>query len=129
MNRRQALARLGAAAGAAVGLRGAPAVARPRAAADKLNLAVVGCGGQGFENLQAVAGENIVARFLVYGQRFTGDIGLVERALAAQDRAVGRHVIAGADSDSVSHGQVLGRDFLFSASFEPARFGGGQPDE
>src|SRR5438128_2664428 len=61
MNRRQALARLAAAGGAAVGLREAPAVARTRAAGDKLNLAVVGCGGQGFENVQAVAGENIVA--------------------------------------------------------------------
>ena len=59
LNRRQALAHLGAAGVAALGLRGAPACADPPP--DKLNLAVVGCGGRGFDNLQAVAGENIVA--------------------------------------------------------------------
>src|SRR5207253_5585562 len=59
IDRRQTLARIGAAGVAALGLRGAPAFAD--APKEKLNLAVIGCGGQGFENLQAVAGENIVA--------------------------------------------------------------------
>src|SRR5262245_50194175 len=59
LNRRQALARIGAAGGAALGLRAAPALAdAPKL---QLKLAVIGCGGQGFENLQKVAGENIVA--------------------------------------------------------------------
>jgi predicted dehydrogenase len=57
LNRRQALARLGAAGVAALGLREAPA----REASDKLNLAVVGCGGRGADNLKDLEGENIVA--------------------------------------------------------------------
>jgi predicted dehydrogenase len=60
LNRRQALGRLGALGAGVLGLGGRPAVARARAQ-DKLNLAIVGCGGQGAENLRQVAGENIVA--------------------------------------------------------------------
>ncbi len=56
-NRREALATMGTAAAAALGMQG-QAVPRP---ADKLNLAVIGCGGQGAENLHRVAGEKIVA--------------------------------------------------------------------
>jgi predicted dehydrogenase len=59
LNRRQALARLGAVGVAALALPSASGCAdAPR---DKLNLAIVGCGGQGAENLHQVAGENIVA--------------------------------------------------------------------
>jgi predicted dehydrogenase len=46
-------------AGAAVA--GAPAFVRSRSAAEKLNVAVIGCGGRGASNLEAVLGENIVA--------------------------------------------------------------------
>src|SRR3954470_480634 len=61
LNRRQALTRLGSAAIAALGLPGAPAFGRSRSPNTKLNLAVVGCGGQGAENLHRFSGENIVA--------------------------------------------------------------------
>ena len=62
------------------------------------------------------AGEHFVARLLVHGQRFAGDGGLVERALAADDHAVRRHVVAGADADHVADGQVLRGDFLLALS-------------
>jgi predicted dehydrogenase len=60
-NRRQVLRHLGA-TGIAIGGSGRLTMpargARPN---DRLNLAIVGCGGQGAENLEKVAGENIVA--------------------------------------------------------------------
>jgi predicted dehydrogenase len=58
LTRRQVLAGMGA---GALGLAVPTAPAWTRPAQDKLNLAVVGCGGQGFENLRQVSGENIVA--------------------------------------------------------------------
>jgi len=61
LNRRQMLASLGALGVGAVELARSPALARTRPRRDKLNLAVVGCGGQGEENLSKVSGENIVA--------------------------------------------------------------------
>src|SRR5207302_5272721 len=61
LNRRQALGRLGALGVGALGLGGGTAGARSPASQDKLNLAVIGCGGQGAENLRQVAGENLVA--------------------------------------------------------------------
>jgi predicted dehydrogenase len=60
-NRRQLLTRLGAAGIAAARLRRANTPARAGGPHDRLNLAVVGCGGQGAENLNQVSGENIVA--------------------------------------------------------------------
>jgi predicted dehydrogenase len=60
-NRRQVLVRLGAAGMAATGLGRGPARARTGGPHDRLNLAIIGCGGQGAENLSKVAGENIVA--------------------------------------------------------------------
>jgi predicted dehydrogenase len=60
-NRRQFLADAAAATIAASVLRAGPAVAAQRPAGDKLNLAIVGCGGRGRDNLEGVAGENIVA--------------------------------------------------------------------
>jgi predicted dehydrogenase len=56
LNRRRMLASLGALGVGAFGLG-----ARADAPRDKLNLAVVGCGGQGAENLHRVSAENIVA--------------------------------------------------------------------
>ncbi|HZY84001.1 MAG TPA: Gfo/Idh/MocA family oxidoreductase [Gemmataceae bacterium] len=61
LNRRQALGRLGAVGAGAFGLARPAVPARGRAPQEKLNLAIVGCGGQGLENLRKVAGENIVA--------------------------------------------------------------------
>lgn len=39
----------------------APAILRAKSPGEKLNIAVVGCGGRGAGNLQSVSGENIVA--------------------------------------------------------------------
>jgi predicted dehydrogenase len=58
-SRRHFLAQL--AAGAALGARPVLAPARMISPNEKLNLAAIGCGGQGAENLQRVSGENIVA--------------------------------------------------------------------
>src|SRR5437867_11951783 len=43
------------------GLLGFPALVRARAPNEKLNIAVIGCGGRGAGNLAEVSGENIVA--------------------------------------------------------------------
>ncbi len=59
-NRRQWLAGLGAAGLASLGLDRMPVPARA-SANERLNIAVIGCGGQGAENLKQVASENIVA--------------------------------------------------------------------
>ncbi len=56
--RRQALRRLGMASVTAMGL---PAVLRAGSPNEKLNIALVGVGGRGGDNLQGVQGENIVA--------------------------------------------------------------------
>ena len=58
ITRRQFVGGALAAAGAAVG---APAILRARNLNDKLNIAMVGAGGRGAENLRGVASENIVA--------------------------------------------------------------------
>ena len=68
-NRRQVLRRLGATGIAGVGLGRVSTTARGASPNDKLNLAIVGCGGQGAENLEKVAGENIVALCDVDEQR------------------------------------------------------------
>ena len=60
-NRRQVLRHLGAMSIASVGSGGFSMTARGASPNDRLNLAIVGCGGQGAENLGKVAGENIVA--------------------------------------------------------------------
>src|SRR5438105_2703950 len=52
-------AALAGAAGA--GVLGFPAILRGKDLNDKLNIAVIGCGGRGASNLGDVSGENIVA--------------------------------------------------------------------
>jgi predicted dehydrogenase len=59
-NRRQVLAGLGLSAIAAGGPLRSPAPAKG-APSERLDLAIVGCGGQGAANIDQVAGENIVA--------------------------------------------------------------------
>src|SRR6516225_5930656 len=66
LNRREMLACLGA---IGVGSATGSAFAPPRPDRDKLTLAIVGCGGQGAENLHQVSGENIVALCDVDDQR------------------------------------------------------------
>ena len=53
-------------AGAAAGTFAAPAVLRGRNLNEKLNIAIVGCGGRGASNLEDVSSENIVALCDVY---------------------------------------------------------------
>lgn len=67
-NRRSFL-RQSAAAGAGVLLGGAPHVGRGQAPSEKLNLAVIGLGGQGSANLGAAGAHNIVALCDVDDQR------------------------------------------------------------
>jgi len=57
-NRRQFLA---SSAVAASSLMAAPAIVRGTNLNEKLNLAIIGCGGRGAANLAGVSGENIVA--------------------------------------------------------------------
>ncbi len=75
-----------------------------------------------FENAGQVlrAGENVVAGFLVHRQRFAGDVRLIETALARDDHAVRRHVVAGANANHVADGEVLHRDFLLRAAAQAA---------
>ena len=76
------------------------------------------------------AGKNFVARLFVGRQRFAGDGGLVERALAVHDDAVRRDVVAGADADHVADGEFAGGDFFLAAVFlDAARLGGREFDE
>jgi predicted dehydrogenase len=56
---RRGFIRSAALAGAA--LAGLPAIGRSKTSGDKLNIAVIGCGGRGAANLKAVLGENVVA--------------------------------------------------------------------
>ncbi len=44
-----------------LGVFGLPSVVRSRAANDKLNLAIIGCGGRGGHNMQQFQGENVIA--------------------------------------------------------------------
>jgi hypothetical protein len=53
--------------------------------------------------------------FLSAGKGFAGDGRLVERALAADNEAVRRDVVAGADADDVADGQLARGDFLLIA--------------
>src|SRR5262249_56046555 len=46
---------------AGVAAFGAPAIVRSKASIDKLNVAVIGCGGRGAANLKEMLGENVVA--------------------------------------------------------------------
>src|SRR5262249_604106 len=46
---------------AGVAALGAPAILRSKASIDKLNVAVIGCGGRGAANLKEMLGENVVA--------------------------------------------------------------------
>jgi predicted dehydrogenase len=60
-NRRQVLRHLGATGIASAGSGSVFRIAHAASPNDRLNLAIVGCGGQGEENLNRVSGENIVA--------------------------------------------------------------------
>jgi hypothetical protein len=60
-NRRQALRGLGAMGIASAGLGEVSIITHGSNAHERVNIAVVGCGGQGAENLEKLGGENIVA--------------------------------------------------------------------
>ncbi len=61
LNRRELLAGLGGAGLASLGLDRIHVSAQASSPNEKLNIAVIGCGGQGAENLKQVSGQNIVA--------------------------------------------------------------------
>ena len=69
LNRRQVLANIATMGIGALGSGRLSAFEDNRAPKDKLNLAIIGCGGQGFDNLRLVSGENIVALCDVDEQR------------------------------------------------------------
>jgi predicted dehydrogenase len=60
-NRRRFLAQVGAAGLTSAALQARTSLARPVSAADRLNLAIIGCGGRGHDHVEELAGENIVA--------------------------------------------------------------------
>src|SRR5262249_7882427 len=61
LNRRQVLASMGAMGVGVLGPGRLSAFLQQPASHDKLNLAIIGCGGHGFDNPRLVSGENIVA--------------------------------------------------------------------
>ena len=61
LNRRELLAGLGGVGLMSLGLERVGIPARGNSPSEKLNIAVIGCGGQGAENLKEVSGQNIVA--------------------------------------------------------------------
>ena len=75
------------------------------------------------------AGEHLLASGLVHRERFAGDVGLVDGALALEDFAVGRDVVAGANPDQVAHLQVGRGHFLLAVADDPAGLGWGHLDE
>jgi hypothetical protein len=74
------------------------------------------------------AGEDVVAGFLVHRQRFAGNRGLVERALAGDNHAVRGRVIARPDADDISYDEFTGWHFFLRlvrrVRPNPARFVG-----
>ena len=95
---------------------------------------VVSCAGAADLDLQHAgqvlrAGENFVARLLVHRQRFAGDGGLVERALAGEDDAVRRHVVAGRMRMTSPTARSLAATSSSPWRRDAAGFGGGELDE
>ena len=85
-------------------------------------VSVAGAADFDFQNAGQIlrAGENFVAGLFVRRQRFAGDGRFVERALAADDDAVRRNVVAGPDADDVADGELAGGDFLLAAVLRDA---------
>ena len=75
------------------------------------------------------AGKNLVAWFLVHGQGFAGNRGLVERTLTADDHPVRRHVVPGPNPNHIPHRQLLGRHLLLALGSHPPGFGRRELDE
>ena len=61
LNRRELLTGMGGVGLSGLALDRIHVPARASGPNDKLNIAVIGCGGQGAENLKQVSGQNIVA--------------------------------------------------------------------
>jgi predicted dehydrogenase len=84
-NRRAVLRRLGATGIATISSGRTSVAAGVRGANDRLNLAIVGCGGQGAENLERIAGENIIALCDVDAQRAADAFGRHPKAKRFRD--------------------------------------------
>jgi len=85
LNRRELLAGLGGAGLASLGLDRIHVPARASSPNEKLNIAVIGCGGQGAENLKQVSGQNIVALCNVDDERGAEAFGQFPRAKRFRD--------------------------------------------
>ena len=83
-NRRDFL-KSSALAGAGFWISGSTASAKNRSANDKLNIAVIGCGGRGHGDLMGVAGENIVALCDVDERRAAQAFGKFPKAKKYRD--------------------------------------------
>src|SRR5437773_12377719 len=82
LNRRTFLA---ASAAAASTLFAAPRIIRARSLNEKLNIAMIGCGGRGGKNLQEVRDENIVALCDVDEPKINAARGIAPDAKAYRD--------------------------------------------
>ena len=85
LNRRELFAGLGGAGLASLGLDRIHGSARASSPNEKLNIAVIGCGGQGAENLKQVSGQNIVALCDVDDERGAEAFGQFPRATRFRD--------------------------------------------
>ena len=75
------------------------------------------------------AGKNLLAGCLVHRERLAGDVCLVDGALALDDYAISRDVVAGANPDHVAHIQFGRGHFLLAGRDDAAGLGRGHLDE
>ena len=75
------------------------------------------------------AGENLVASGLVHRERLASDVGLIDGALALDNFAIGRDVVAWANPDHVANIQFGCGHFLFAGRYDAAGLGRGHLDE
>lgn len=85
LSRRELLAGLGGVGLASLGLDRIGVPARATSPDDKLNIAVIGCGGQGADNLKLVSGQNIVALCDVDDERAAEAFGQFPKARRFRD--------------------------------------------
>ncbi len=84
-NRRELVSVLGGAAVASLGLAGQARPVRAKSPNERLNIAIIGCGGQGAENLERLLGENIVALCDVDDNRAAGAFSKLPNAQRFRD--------------------------------------------
>src|SRR5260221_1360536 len=75
------------------------------------------------------AGEHVISRLLVHWQRFSRDVGLVERSLTGNDHTVSSHIVAGTNANHVANREIFRRNFFFTFGGDPPRLGWSELDE